>query len=216
MLHSALLQVTTKYYQTPTIQVLWLSRASRLLPGKPTSSWGPSEAAPLSSLGTSLQERKGLLQSSHRTGSVPVAQPTVPCMCLCESHSTSRVALLEPALPSCLTASLKPLPQLFLPTTAGRQKVSRSNSQRWISSFLLLLLAPSPHYSPHPNTIPSLQCRPGFLTLQHHHSDLQVTLQVTLEGAMLTDCRAQQDSCATSHTPPPKVQILPLLLHEQL
>lgn len=103
MLHSTLLKITTKYHQTPNIQVLWLSRTSRLLPGKPTSSWGHTlKLHLLSSLGTSPQERKGLLQTSHRTGSVAVAQPTVPCMCLCESQPTSRVAVLEPALPSCL------------------------------------------------------------------------------------------------------------------
>lgn len=36
-------KVTTKYYQTPNIQVPWLSRASRVLPEKPTSNWGHSE-----------------------------------------------------------------------------------------------------------------------------------------------------------------------------
>lgn len=79
-----------------------------------------------------------MLQTSHSSGSSPVAQPTVPWMCLCESHSTSRVAVLSQLPPPACTASLKPLPQLFLPTTAGRQKASRGDSQCWISSFLLL------------------------------------------------------------------------------
>lgn len=80
----------------------------------------------LCSLGTSPKERKGLLQTSHRTASVPVAQPTIPCMCLCESHSTSRVAVLEPALPSCLHC----LPEASAPALPSHHSWQAESKQK--------------------------------------------------------------------------------------
>lgn len=117
-------------------------------------------------------------------------------MCLCESHSTSRVAVLEPALPSCLHC----LPEASAPALPSRhswQKASRSDSQSCISSFLLLPLAPSPHYTPHPNTIPSLKFRPGFLTLQHRPSDLQVTL-LSQPRRIASNCKRWREQCSQS------------------
>lgn len=93
-----------------------------------------------------------------------LSPPSPVCACVSHTPPPEWLCWSQLSPPAC-TASLKPLPQLFLPDTAGRQKASRSDSQSWISSFLLLPLAPSPHYTPHPNTNPSLKFRPGFLTL---------------------------------------------------
>lgn len=161
MLHSALLKVTTK----PQIfKSCGLAEPPGFCQESPHQAGGTLRLNLLSSLGTSLQERKGLLPTSHRTGSVQWLSPRWPVRA-CVSHTPPPewLSCSQLSPPAC-TSSLKPLPQLFPPTTAGRQKTSRSDSQCWISSFLLLSLAPSLHYIPHPNTIPSLKCRPSSLT----------------------------------------------------
>lgn len=123
---------------SPNISVLWLSRASRLLPAKPTSAGGTLSPYILFRLGTSLQESRGLLQVSHRTRSVPVAQlkfylhvsGVIPHL------QSSRVTVLEPS--SALLPALPP--QASVPAfpsqaeLAGRQKAA-ATAQYYISSF---------------------------------------------------------------------------------
>lgn len=183
----------------------------------------------LSSLGTSLQERKGLLQTSHRQDQYQWLSPRCP-VGACVSHTPPPEWLCWSQLsPPACTASLKPLPQLFLPTTAGRQKASRSNSQCWIRSFLLLPLAPSPHYTPHstpspassagqafsPFTITPVICR---LSCSLSPEESHQIANVGSSNAHRVQGTASQlcHSTEPSHTHPPKAQILPLLLHEQL
>lgn len=72
-----------------------------------------------------------------------LSPPSPVCACVSHTPPPEWLCWSQLSPPAC-TASLKPLPQLFLPTTAGRQKASRRDSQSWISSFLLLPLAPSP------------------------------------------------------------------------
>lgn len=171
--------------KTPNIQVLWLSRASRLLPGKPTSSWGHSEAAPFIQPWHFSTGEEGIASNQSQDRISTSGSAHSPLYVLCESHSTSRVPVLQPALPSCLHF----LPEASapaLPSHHSWQAESTSDSQCWISSFLLLPpgtitpLQPSSQHHPQPQVqarlshlLASPQWCAGYPALSAHKNHIK-------------------------------------------
>lgn len=154
MPHYILLKTTVKD-QTPNIQVPWLSKAPRLLPGKPISAgtlWTCTFCSALAHLQEWGIASGQLLNRISTTGSA------VPSPLAHSSHSSppewtmqELIFSLLPALPPhsfCSSSSV--------PNRASMQITSRSMAE-CCSSLLLCSPAPSFHYTPYPNTIPSLK-----------------------------------------------------------